>query len=138
MKRIFFAFLIFLALNSMAFAENVDIEAMPLDELLKLRSRITSEINVRLSMSEGVFYPYEYKIGEEIPAGWYHITCMEILNDMPNGRVDVWAEGENVFSDHFYEYIKVGRSVFVKVVDGYTLRIDDCTVTIRPYSLPEL
>lgn len=138
MKKILAAFVVLTLLCfTHAYAEPLDVASMTLDELVELRRQVTAEINERLAGSDGVFYPFDYVVGKQIPAGRYLVTCVEILNGESYGTVAVWAEGQSNWNCHIIEYMRnSGRIVFIELVEGDTLRIADCTVTIQPYALP--
>lgn len=136
MKR--FISLILVALLLLAtpvLAEAVNVDSLSLNELVDLRRLVNSEINERLASSEGVFYPFDYVVGEHIPAGIYLVSVVEILDNY-HGYVSIKKNEEKTWNNIFVSYSD--NYVVISVDVGDIVRLEGCTVTIRPYVIPTI
>ena len=128
-----------LMLCSVCLAEvDIDVSSLTIEELLELRKLVSTEINMRLQVTEDVFYPYDYIVGEHIPAGSYIVTCVEVMGDYDYGTIAAWAEGESNWICYVVEYPEAGGTSFIILKEGDTLRLTNGLFTLQPYVLPSL
>lgn len=134
MKKLLLIFCIMLFLAASALAESINLDELTLDELVELRRRINAEITERLAETEVVFYPFDYVVGTDIPAGRYIITGES--SSSSRGYLYLRADGTEDFS--WLAYLKVGEEYYIELEEGDILRIEDCTVIIRQYIVPSI
>ena len=115
-------------------AEGIDLDSLTLDELVELRSLINDEINTRLAETSSVFYPFDYIVGTDIPAGRYIITVSTVESIW--GYLRICAAGTTDFK--FVDYLELEKEYTVTLQEGDIIRIEDCTVFIRPYIVPTI
>lgn len=113
-------------------AEDYNLDAMTLDELAELRRLINAEINERLAETEMVFYPFDYAVGTDIPAGRYIVTG--VFAEGNYILIKCYQAGTEVFTT--VESIVVGEECTLTLKEGDILRLSGGTVTIRPYIVP--
>lgn len=134
MKKILLMLCSVLFLATSASAESINFDELTIDELLELRGRINAEISKRLTETEIVFYPFDYVVGTDIPAGRYIITGESGVS--PYGCIYLCSTGTENFS--WLCYLDVGEEYAIELEEGDILRIKDCTVTIRRYIVPSI
>lgn len=128
-----------LMLCSVCLAEvDIDVSSLTIEELLELRKMVSTELNMRLQVTDDVFYPYDYIVGEHIPAGGYLVTCVEVTGDYDYGTIAAWAEGESNWNCYVVEYPEAGDTYCIILEEGDTLRLNDGLYILQPYVLPSL
>jgi len=133
MKRVFALVfsLLMLFLIPAALAEGVDLTPMSLDDLLKLRQSVESEINARLASDVSVIFDGAYQVGKDIKEGSYLITYMSLeknsyLNVFIFANEDDYSRfhNNNESTSIFYEMLgEPGDNVFVTLETGTILEI---------------
>ena len=79
MKKFLSFLLAVLLLVPICACAEVDVKALPTDELIKLRASIVDELMARGEMKSANVPAGEYTVGEDIPAGSYSITTDQII-----------------------------------------------------------
>lgn len=78
MKKLLALLCVLILVPCMALAE-IDLSALSIDELIALKTQITSELLKREEIKEAKVPAGEYIVGEDIPAGKYTITTDAVL-----------------------------------------------------------
>lgn len=134
MRKLFSFALAFLLFATPVMAEDYSLDEMTMDELVELRRLINAEISERLAETSAVFYPFDYVVGTDIPAGRYIITGESVVSVY--GYIYLRPAGSEDFTS--LEYLSVGEEYTVELKEGDILRIEYCTVTIRRYIVPSI
>ena len=126
-----------------ACAEGIDLSALTWEELLELKAQITMEQLSRDEWEEVEVHQGVYKVGEDIPAGKWTITCKtgyscyfefgEHLDD--DGHSVSWSGTH----DLVYVYKDAGSDgkqteYTFDAVDGYYIVIDHAPATFTPFT----
>lgn len=108
-----------------ALAEEIDVSAMSLDELVALRAKVQSEIDTRIDATGDILPEGRYTVGQGIKAGNYVFTVQSV-RELSDGTsvcaIELYDDAGN-----FVQYssrIKVGDVFFFGLTDGMTLVID--------------
>jgi hypothetical protein len=111
MKKLLALVLGLLLLVVPALAEETDLAALSLEELVALRERIDAEIAARIPVNEAPFYTGIYVVGRDIKAGVYVIDW-EALQPI-DGEISGKFEG-NLFANeaNFQENITAYRVIY--------------------------
>lgn len=134
MRKLFSFVFALLLFATPVLAEDYSLDEMTMDELVELRRLINVEISERLAETSAVFYPFDYVVGRDIPAGRYIITGESATRSY--GYIYHIPAGAADFSS--IEYLEVGAEYSIQLEEGDTLRIEDCTVTIRRFIVPSI
>lgn len=147
MKRFISVLLLLCLLNAPAFAE-IDLSGLTFDELVELRNQCLTEMTKRDEWQEVTVPIGVWKIGEDIPAGHWNITCY---------RTDKYAYATVYYTDeldetkkkasnrgkfHYAAMVKVEGSpavtnnlvLDIDMVEGAYLVVDNCPVILSPYT----
>lgn len=147
MKRFISVLLLLCLLNVPAFAE-IDLSGLTFDELVELRNQCLTEMTKRDEWQEVTVPIGVWKIGEDIPAGHWNITCY---------RTDKYAYATVYYTDeldetkkkasnrgkfHYAAMVKVEGSpavtnnlvLDIDMVEGAYLVVDNCPVILSPYT----
>ena len=148
MKKLVCILLLICFSLSCAFAENIDLSGMSIEELATLRDRCQMMI-MKADKWQQVKVPVGvYQIGKEIPAGHWTITPIEgdtamliwgTKLDESGQNIDTWntkfynAQQITSPKDSYSVYNSV-ESISWDLKDGQYLIITDCPVYFTPYA----
>lgn len=147
MKKLVSVLLLLCLMISPAFAE-IDLSGLSFDELVALRSQCLTEMTKRDEWQEVTVPVGVWKIGEDIPAGHWNITCY---------RTDKYAYAVVYYTDeldatkkkasnrgkfHYADMVKVDGSpamtnntvLDIDMIEGAYLVIERCPVVLSPYT----
>lgn len=146
MKKIICAILslaIIMALPAAAFADGIDLSALTWEELLELKAAITLEQWSRDEWEEVEVPQGVYKVGEDIPAGKWTITCKTgKYCDIEFGD-KLAADGHSLSWSGIYDSALIfkdagsdGRQTeyTFEAKEGYYIVIEDSPATFTPYT----
>lgn len=149
MKKIICAILslaIVMALSAAAFADGIDLSALTWEELLELKAAITLEQWSRDEWEEVEVPQGVYKVGEDIPAGKWTVTCKYGTSstiswceklDSTGHDVDIWGlyDMANVKNPNHKWTDKNDRLEYTfDAIEGHYIIIDIGTATFAPYT----
>lgn len=126
-----------------ACAEEIDLTALTWEELLELKSAITLEQLTRDEWEEVEVPQGVYKVGEDIPAGKWTVTCKTGRNCYLEFGEALREDGHSVSwrgtHDLVYIYKDAGSDgkqteYTFEAKDGYYIVIDDSPATFTPYT----
>lgn len=119
---------VILCVPTVGYAE-INLSNYSLDELITLKSQITSEITARTAEKNSVVVPMgEYIIGIDIPAGIYTLTI-----NSTSSMITIYSSEKKIVGS--YALIKsnsntVGR---IELQDGQRIEIDYGPIIFSPY-----
>lgn len=119
--------LIYFVFVSIAFADELDLESMSLEELLDLQIRVQESIAFKDQYNELVYYPGEYEIGKNIEPGTYIVHPLSLEPNKKWLTVAVYDIEWNNGSDSILE---LGENVQFDFKEGYIFYLDYGTVTL--------
>lgn len=146
MKKIICAILslaIVMAVSAAAFADDIDLSALTWEELLELKSAITLEQWSRDEWEEVEVPQGVYKVGEDIPAGKWTVTCKTGRNCYFEFGEALREDGHSVSwrgtHDLVYIYKDAGSDgkqteYTFEAKDGHYIIINDAPATFTPYT----
>lgn len=129
-----------------ACAEEIDLTALTWEELLELKSAITLEQLTRDEWEEVEVPQGVYKVGEDIPAGKWTVTCKYGTSatiswgeklDSTGHDVDIWGlyDMANVKNPNHKWTDKNDRLEYTfDAIEGHYIIIDIGTATFAPYT----
>lgn len=120
----------------------IDLEAMSLEELLELHTRLDAEIDARIGCDQSTICDGLYVAGKSIKPGTYMITCTEVYNNWMYVTLFGNEEDYTTYSADMYNNVKLrlaqesvdaaGKSVIVHLEDGMVMDIVGGKGTIEP------
>lgn len=123
-------------------AAAIDLEAMSLEELLELHTRLDAEIDARIGCYQSTICDGLYVAGKSIKPGTYMITCTEVYNNWMYVTLFGNEEDYTTYSADMYNNVKLrlaqesvdaaGKSVIVHLEDGMVMDIVGGKGTIEP------
>ena len=125
-----------------AFAE-IDLSSLSFDELRQLQERISKELVTRPEWKSVPVPPGLYKIGLDIPAGEWQLTCYETRWErayIKYGSAINTAGTEVIAPTEWAGYVNIApdasskTKINILLADGYYIEIQDGTVL---FSTPE-
>ena len=126
-----------------ACAEEIDLTTLTWEELLELKSAITLEQLTRDEWEEVEVPQGVYKVGEDIPAGKWTITCKTGYSCMFSFGDTLRDDGHSVSWSGIYDIAYIYRSsgkdgdmteYTFEAKDGYYIIIEDSPATFTPYT----
>jgi hypothetical protein len=134
MKKVLALLLGLLLLVVPALAEEMDLAALSLDELVALRDRVDAEISARIPVNKAPFSSGIFLVGRDIKAGTYMIDWVSLLPadssmyEHFDGRLYVseadYEEGTEAFNAYYYALFEREGSWTVSLSDGMVMTID--------------
>ena len=135
MKKLVVIFAILTMIVCGAYAEELDLESMSLDELVTLHRRLDAEIKERTACTDesAPFYHGNYVVGQDIKAGTYAFTCTYKTEGHYDMAIYVY---ENAEAQENYERLnviglQVGDTGTFTVRDGNILSVQNGMGEIR-------
>ena len=133
-KLVLVLLLVLTVFCNMAYAEDIDLTSMSLEELVELHKTIDAEIDARIGCEESLIPSGMYVAGKSINSGSYVISG----NDDHYGiDVSTFASEETyrqaMAEDDdslilFESYVTEENSAFVKLEDGMVLYLDETAI----------
>ena len=126
-----------------ACAEEIDLTTLTWEELLELKSAITLEQLTRDEWEEVEVPQGVYKVGEDIPAGKWTVTCKTGYSCMFSFGDTLRDDGHSVSWSGIYDIAYIYRSsgkdgdmteYTFEAKDGYYIIIEDSPATFTPYT----
>lgn len=103
---------------------SVDLSAMTLDELVKLRDRVNLEIDLRVSGTDSTIGRGKYVVGDMIAGGIYEFIPTEVEYMSGNSYCKLHVTNPNTDEEiTSAEYIPMGTPVIFSLHDGDVLEI---------------
>lgn len=143
MKRILLLVLVFLmAFSACVYAESIDLSGMTDDELLALQDRIADELECRGSaeLPKEVEVPKGvYAVGEDIPEGYWTITCKDAMSMLEWGtELDEYGANFRPGKRIDLATLMKGESLSWDLKAGTYVIIDVGVVVFTPYQKTDL
>lgn len=138
MRKIILVLLpLLLILNNLAYAENINLEAMSFEDLVELHNMVDAEIDARISCNESIIPMGLYIAGKSIKAGSYTLSG----NDKHYGAEIATYASKELYDQAISEddeslilyecYVSNGESAFVNLEDGMVLVVEDASLVIE-------
>ena len=129
MKR-FWGILLAMALLCVpALAEEIDLSAMSLDELVELQMRVHSEIAARTAASEDIIREGQYTVDQGIAPGNYEFTCTK-KRETNSSEFAAISLHQNNNLIQFIRDLSVGDVVYLHLESEMILEISNCEGTL--------
>jgi hypothetical protein len=134
MKKVLALVLGLMLLAMPALAEDVDLAALSLDELVALRDRVDAEICARIPVNEAPFSSGIFLVGRDIKAGAYVIEWKSFLSadagkwESFDGKLYAseadYEEGTEAFNAYYHTLYETEGSWAVVLSDGMVMTIE--------------
>ena len=133
MKKLIAVCMVLGLLLSCAAAETIDLSSMSYADLLKLQHQVAFEIIGRPEWKQVTVPPGTWRVGDDIPAGYYSITTSD------RAYVCVWLRNKDDFSDNglYYNEILTADKPCGKIIlkTGMLVVTDNPVIFAPPMSL---
>lgn len=114
-----------LALFTVAFAEEMDLAGMSLEDLEALKNAVDMELYSRPEAGPFMLNIGKYTVGKDIPAGKFNVVIADASKE-PSAILDAWTDS------HIHEYLSLGDSPYgLMLEDGDTVTVERAPVLFK-------
>lgn len=137
MRKLIAIFICTMLVICAAQAEELDLESMPLSELLELQSKVNQAIFNSPEWKEVEIPMGVWDIGKDIPAGRWEIAAGPNADKYTAPHIWYYltrSEKNNTPNDLRADYkVKQGETLVIDLYDGNVIKIEDTSLIFRRY-----